>query len=163
MIHDIFPTRIILEQLDQDEVFHLAGRFAEYGEKDWEIILDNPNLITDKIHKWFAGKYEIVDGWVRSGYTSFDMHCDSHYGNQLVCVVQLYGNEGVGGDLVLFDPSWRNPQWMSDKKQSDVTTYSIPFKVGQVIVFPSDVWHKVTPYNGDISRITLNLMIRRVE
>ena len=163
MMLELFPTKVVLEQLSQNEVLSLASRFAEYGDKDWENIVYDKEIITSKVEKWLVGKYEIVDGWVRSGYTSFDIHCDSHYGNQLVCVVQLYGNEGVGGDLVLFDPSWRNPQWMSDKKQKDVNTYTIPFKIGQVIIFPSDLWHKVTQYDGDISRITLNLMIRRVE
>ena len=163
MMYNIFPTKIILEQLDQENVFHLVNRFAEYGDRSWEKVVDNPNIFIDKIEKWFDGKYEIVDGWIRSGYTSFDLHCDSHYGNQLVCVVQLYGQENSGGDLILYDPSWRNPQWMSDSKQNDVNTYAVSFKIGQVIVFPSEVWHKVTSYTGEISRITLNLMIRRIE
>jgi hypothetical protein len=151
-----------MEQLDENEVFHLASRFAENGDKDWKVVVDNPELIISKIETWFDGKYEIVDGWIRSGYSSFDLHCDSHYGNQLVCVVQLYGEEGQGGDLVMYDPSWRNPQWMSDSKQEDANTFVIPFKIGRVVVFPSDVWHKVTPYTGKISRITLNLMVRKI-
>jgi hypothetical protein len=162
MIKDIFPTRIIVDELSENQVFHFASRFAEHGEKDWELVVDQPTIITDLINKWCDGEYEIVDGWIRSGYSSFDLHCDSHYGNQLVCVVQLYGEEGCGGDLVLYDPSWRNPQWTSDYKQKDVNTETIKFKIGQVIVFPSDVWHKVTEYTGSISRITLNLMIKRV-
>lgn len=162
MIKDIFPTRIIVDQLSQDDVFELANKFAEHGEKDWEKIVDDPEIVLRKIRESFGGEYTIVDGWVRVGYNSFDLHCDSHYGNQLVCVVQLYGNEECGGDLVLYDPSWRNPQWTSDVKQVDANTEVVKFKVGQFVVFPSDVWHRVTEYTGSISRITLNLMIKRI-
>lgn len=162
MIEHIFPTKILIEHLPQSYVLELATLFSENGDKDWEAILTDHSIIIDAIEKWFAGKYEIVDGWVRAGYNSFDIHCDSHYGNQYVCVVQLYGQEGSGGDLVLYDPSWRNPQWVSDNKQLDANTYTVPFKVGQMIVFPSDVWHKVTEYRGNITRMTLNLMIKRV-
>lgn len=162
MIEHIFPTKILIEHLPQSYVLELATLFSENGDKDWEAILTDHSIIIDMIEKWFAGKYEIVDGWVRVGYNSFDIHCDSHYGNQYVCVVQLYGQEGSGGDLVLYDPSWRNPQWVSDNKQLDVNTYTVPFKVGQMIVFPSDVWHKVTEYRGNITRMTLNLMIKRI-
>lgn len=162
MILDLFPTRVLLDRLDDDQVLDLATKFAESGEKDWSLLIDNPTIITNIIKKQFGGDYEIVDGWVRSGYSSFDIHCDNHYGNQLVCVVQLYGEEKSGGDLVLYDPTWRNPQFVSDSKQVDATTFKVPFIIGQVIVFPADVWHRVTEYTGSISRVTLNLMIKRV-
>ena len=162
MMIDIFPTRIVKEHLSENEVLELATRFAEHGDKDWEKVLYDTSIITSKVEKWFNGKYEICDGWVRSGYSGFDIHCDSHYGNQLVCVVQLYGEEDAGGDLVLYDPAWRNPQYVSDSINPNTVDYTVKFKVGQIILFPADVWHKVTNYTGKISRITLNLMIRRV-
>jgi hypothetical protein len=162
MLKEIFPTKLVIENLSEDDVLTLTTKFAENGDKDWELVLSDHKIITDKVEKWLTGKYEIIEGWVRSGYSSFDIHCDNHYGNQLVCVVQLYGEEEVGGDLVLYDPSWRNPQWVSDTKQQDANTMTVPFKIGQVIIFPSDVWHRVTPYSGKISRITLNLMIKRI-
>lgn len=162
MMLDIFPTRIVLEQLSEEEVLMLASRFAEYGDKDWETVLEDRSIITSKIEKWFSGKYEICEGWVRNGYSGFDIHCDSHYGNQLVCVVQLYGEEGAGGDLVLYDPAWRNPQYVSDSINPNTVDYTVPFKKGQIILFPADVWHRVTNYTGKINRITLNLMIRKV-
>lgn len=164
MMLNLFPTPVLIDYLNEEQVLELASSFATYGEKDWEMILSDPSIITDKIEKHFVGKYEICDGWVRSGYSSFDIHCDSHYGNQFVCVVQLYGEEGVGGDLVLYDPAWRNPQYMSDCLSNPNTVdYTVKFKVGQIILFPANVWHKVTEYRGSITRITLNLMIRRVE
>ena len=162
MMLQLFPTNVIIEQLNEDDVLDLATKFAEQGDKDWEYLSIDDAFITKSLEEAYGGKYEIVEGWVRSGYHSFDSHCDSHYGSQFVCVVQLYGEEGCGGDLVVYDPAWRNPQWVSDTKQQDANTYTFPFKVGRVIIFPSDVWHKVTPYTGKISRITLNLMIRKV-
>lgn len=162
MILDLFPTRFIIEQFDENVVFDLATKFAENGSKDWEYIVSDHSIVTRYLTNSFGGEYEIVEGWVRSGYSSFDLHCDSHYGNQFVCVVQLYGEENAGGDLVVYDPAWRNPQWVSDTKNPDSNTHTIPFKIGRVIIFPSDVWHRVTPYTGGISRITLNLMIRKI-
>lgn len=163
MRYEIFPTPIVIEHLNEDEFFTMAVMFAEHGEKDWTSIVTDHSTITSKVEKWFSGKYEIVEGWVRSGYSSFDIHCDNHYGNQLVCVVQLYGEEDKGGDLILYDPSWRNPQFVSDTINSNINEHVVKFKRGQVIVFPSDVWHKVTDYTGNISRITLNLMLRRIK
>lgn len=162
MILNLFPTKVLIHQLPSDRVLELVSSFAEYDRKDWESLGVPFNDILDIVASEYGGSYEIVDGWIRNGYNSFDIHCDNHYGNQLVSVVQLYGDEGKGGDLVLYDPAWRNPQWVSDTKQPDSNTYVVPFKIGQAIVFPSDVWHKVTNYTGDISRITLNLMLRKI-
>jgi len=159
---NLFPTKVVFNNLLQDTVLELVHKYTTSNSKDWEELIEDDSIVIDLVEKYYEGKYEICEGWIRSGYTSFDIHCDSHYGNQLVCVVQLYGDEGKGGDLVLYDPSWSNPQWVSDSKNSDSNTYVIPFKSGQIIVFPSNVWHRVTEYTGSISRITLNLMLRRV-
>jgi hypothetical protein len=159
---NLFPTKVVFNNLLQDTVLELVNKYTTSNSKDWEELIEDNSIVIDLVEKYYEGKYEICEGWIRSGYTSFDIHCDSHYGNQLVCVVQLYGDEGKGGDLVLYDPSWSNPQWVSDSKNSDSNTYVIPFKSGQIIVFPSNVWHRVTEYTGSISRITLNLMLRRV-
>jgi len=159
---NLFPTKVVFNNLLQDTVLELVHKYTTSNSKDWEELIEDDSIVIDLVEKYYEGKYEICEGWIRSGYTSFDIHCDSHYGNQLVCVVQLYGDEGRGGDLVLYDPSWSNPQWVSDSKNSDSNTYVIPFKSGQIIVFPSNVWHRVTEYTGSISRITLNLMLRRV-
>lgn len=163
MMLELFPTKVAIDYLNEEQVLELASNFAAYGDKDWEMVLSDPTIITSKVEKYFGGKYEICDGWIRSGYSSFDLHCDSHYGNQLVCVVQLYGEESSGGDLVLYDPAWRNPQYMNDSNLNPNTVdYTVKFKVGQIILFPANVWHKVTEYKGKVSRITLNLMIRRI-
>lgn len=162
MMLELFPTRVAIEKLPEDRVLDLATLFAELGEKDWELLETNLDDVLQLVSQNYGGTYEIADGWVRSGYSSFDIHCDSHYGNQFVAVVQLYGEESAGGDLVLYDPAWRNPQYVSDSINPNTVDYTVPFVIGQVIIFPADVWHRVTNYTGGISRITLNLMIRRV-
>ena len=162
MILNLFPTKVVIEQLSEDRVLELATTFAETDNKDWAN-LDIPlNDVLDIASRTYGGSFEVVEGWVRSGYNNFDIHCDNHYGNQLVCVVQLYGEEGSGGDLVLYDPAWRNPQYVSDTVNPNTVDHTVNFKIGQVIVFPADVWHRVTNYTGKITRITLNLMIRRI-
>ena len=163
MMLELFPTRVLIDLLPEDRVLELVTKFAQSGAKDWELLETPFNDILNSISKAYNGSYEICDGWIRNGYNSFDIHCDNHYGNQLVCVVQLYGEENCGGDLVLYDPSWRNPQFVSDGVNKNTNDYVVPFKIGQVITFPSDVWHKVTEYKGNSSRITLNLMIKRIE
>lgn len=161
MILNLFPTKVAIEQLSEERVLELATEFAESNDKNWTNLEVPLNDIMELVSKNYGGDYEVADGWVRSGYSSFDIHCDNHYGNQFVCVVQLYGQEDAGGDLVLYDPAWRNPQYISDSINPNTVDYTVKFKIGQVILFPADVWHKVTNYTGRISRITLNLMIRR--
>lgn len=165
MIYDLFPTRIAVEKLSEDFVLSLTEKYAINPSKSYKDILSDIDIkmIESLISNNYPGKYIVCDGWVRSGYNNFDIHCDSHYGNQLVAVLQLYGDKESGGDLVLYDPSWSNPQWMSDTQNSDTNTYTFKFTMGQLIIFPSNVWHKVTEYRGKTNRITLNLMIRRVE
>jgi hypothetical protein len=163
MLLDLFPTKVIVETLSKDIFLDLAVKYSSSDSKDWKDLLADDLMITNIMSTYYEGKYIICDGWVRSGHNSFNIHCDNHYGNQFVCIVQLFGDQQSGGELVLYDPSWRNPQWMSDNKQADSITHVVPFIPGQVIIFPSNVWHSVTEYSGNISRITLNLMIRRVD
>jgi len=165
MIYDLFPTRVAVNSLEENHALELTLRYAETSARSWDELLTDKdiNVFTDVVSESFPGKYLICDGWIRNGYSSFDLHCDNHYGNQLVSVVQLYGDQDSGGDLILYDPSWKNPQWMSDTKQSDVNSHTIKFIPGQMVTFPSNVWHRVSEYQGKISRITLNLMFRRIE
>lgn len=165
----MFPTIVTMDYLEDDILSELLSAYAITGSKDWEACMSQSTIhhLESIFSGWVGGKSVIVDGWIRtlgtSGHNDFELHCDNHYGNQYVAVIQLKGEEGVGGDLVLYDPAWRNPQFMSDGIKPNTFNYTIPFSVGRIVMFPSNVWHRVTEYVGTQSRSTLNLMIRRVE
>ena len=165
---DLWPTRVAYGTIDFDLVMAVYNKYAEIDSKDWEEVCteDLKNAVLKEVHGEYPGTYEIVDGWIRKTTTKdhndFGIHCDNHYGNQLVAVLQVMGDEDCGGDLVLYDPSWSNPQWVSDTKNVDCNTFIVPFLMGQLVIFPSNVWHSVKEYHGLTNRITLNLMLRRV-
>lgn len=158
----LWPTIVTSSDIPLDICLKIYDRHITSGSKDWEDVItpEEANIIFSEF-----SEYEICDGWIRTLTTksnnNFELHCDSHYGNQLVAVLQLFGEEEQGGELVLYDPSWKNPQWMSDTINSNSNKFQFQFKVGQLVVFPSNVWHEVKAYHGSINRTTLNLMLRR--
>jgi hypothetical protein len=159
---DLWPTTIAVYDIPLDLCLKIHDRHITSNSKDWEDV-----ITSDEANKIFCefSTYEICDGWIRTLTTesnnNFELHCDSHYGNQLVVVVQLFGEEEKGGELVLYDPSWKNPQWMSDTINVNSNKHEFAFKIGQVIIFPSNVWHEVKTYYGSMHRTTLNLMLRK--
>ena len=136
--------------------------------KNWEDILEKrfENLLLDIVNSYYGGKHEICEGWIRTlstkDHNDFELHSDSHYGGQLVAVFQICGDEDCGGELVLYDPSWSNPQWVSDTKNKNCNTFIVPFKMGNLIIFPSNIWHKVNSYTGQSNRVTLNLILKKI-
>lgn len=159
---ELWPTTIIIDDVSPDTCLKIHMRHIATGSKDWEDVITQAEI--DDIFRDF-NNYEICDGWVRTLTTNsnnnFELHCDNHYGNQLVAVLQLFGEEEKGGELVLYDPAWRNPQWMSDNVNPNINKFQFPFKMGQLVIFPANVWHEVKAYHGAINRTTLNLMLRR--
>lgn len=166
---ELFPTVITVDYLDNEVLSEIITSHALSGSKDWEACMSRATItqLEQLFSGWVGGSCTIVEGWVRTlgtnGHNDFELHCDSHYGNQYVAVVQMKGEEGKGGDLVLYDPAWRNPQFVSDTVNPNAYVYTIPFSVGRIMLFPSNVWHRVTEYTGTQSRSTLNLMVRRAE
>jgi hypothetical protein len=110
------------------------------------------------------GNVSIDDVWIRTAeqvaHNNFEIHCDSHKGTDYIGVLWLTGEEGCGGDIVLYDPAWRNPQHMRHEEQQTYNLkHKLTFKLGEFTLFPSNVWHEVTAYSGQAERISLNFAI----
>lgn len=164
---DLWPTTIAVEQFPIDFCLETVSNFAINNDKEWDKVLSESQIkmILTAVSQNFDSHYEIVDGWVRTvppnGNNDFEIHSDSHYGGELVAVLFVAGDQGVGGNLILFDPSWKNPQRVSDSVNPNVNKYVHSFAVGKFIVFPSNVWHSVSPYYGKSNRVTLNLVLKQ--
>lgn len=167
-LYDLWPTRVVNVDVPLELCTKIYSQHVSIQSKDYEQVLDDNDkrLLLEYVNRYYLAEYDICDGWIRTltskGHNNFELHCDSHYGNQLVGVLQLFGDEDNGGDIKLYDPAWRNPQWMSDTKNKNSNSFIVPFKVGQFIIFPANVWHSVETYYGESNRVTLNLMFRRI-
>ena len=170
-IYDLWPTRVVVTEIPIEYCARLYETYAITNSKDYEVLFENnkdiENYIKEQIDRYYLNDYEFCDGWIRRLSTKenndFGLHCDNHYGNQLVAVLQVFGDSESGGELNLFDPSWKNPQFVSDSKNSNVNKFTVPFIQGQLVIFPSNVWHSVNSYHGSSDRITLNLMVKRIK
>ena len=166
-IENLFPTKLGLYEINKEYGLELAVKLAS---SEWDALqfidadLDLQTLITETMKDYSLDQFSvsIVEAWVRklhSGANDLGLHCDSHYGGTHVIVFWLTGEDNRGGDLVLYDPAWRNPQRPNvDGTQPQLNTKTVPFKCGQVVIFPADVWHSVTEYSGTL-RYGLNVVV----
>lgn len=123
--------------------------------------------LVQKIIEWgkdFTPKTEINPVVASSWISAFDpksngmnIHTDEDHGGTISAVIWFEGEEGHGGDLVLWDPRWENPKLWGGVKGDG--KYVIPFKPGKVVMFPSSVWHGVTAYTGSTQRRSLNIVL----
>jgi len=168
MIHNLWPTKVVIESLPLEVCMSILNEHAKNDTKDWEELVDVGfnALLLSIVNSHYGGTHEICEGWIRTlstkDHNEFELHSDSHYGSQLVAVFQVAGDEDSGGELVIYDPSWNNPQWVSDTKNENAKVFVIPFKMGTLVIFPSNVWHRVKAYTGRTNRVTLNLMLKKL-
>ena len=168
-LYDLWPTRVVTTEVPIDICVSIYDKYLQTGSKDWEDILDDKSLkyLTEQVNTYYLADYECIDGWIRTlssnGNNDFELHCDNHYGNQLVGVLQVFGDEDCGGEINLYDPAWRNPQFVSDNINKNSNKFTVPFIKTQFIIFPADVWHSVSEYTGNVPRTTLNLMFKRIK
>ena len=165
---NLWPTKVVIDQFEESDTMEIFNNYLIGNDSDWDTLIPE-NLqqkLLNVIEDNYSGKYEIIDGWIRKletdSHNEFELHSDSHYGGHLISVIQLMGDENSGGNLIIYDPAWRNPQFMSDKKTEMSNRFEIPFNPTTVIIFPSNVWHKVSEYTGKTNRLTMNLIIKRI-
>lgn len=162
----LWPTDVYQTNIGRENCEYLYAAIVTYEAQN--IPPEDMNkfgafeLVKDAISS--IGKVTIEDVWIRTAEpvqnNNFEVHCDSHKGTDYIGVLWLTGNEGCGGDIVLYDPAWRNPQHMRFEDQQRYSLkHRITFKVGELVLFPSNVWHEVTTYTGDHKRLSLNFAI----
>lgn len=139
----------------------------EPGSKEPFDLVDGLDQVKDLIidgAKDFTPKTDIepvlASSWISSfnpNSSGMNIHTDEDHGGTISAVIWYEGEEGQGGDLVLWDPRWENPKlWGGVKGDGKVT---IPFKPGKIIMFPSSVWHGVTAYTGSKDRNSINCVL----
>jgi Putative 2OG-Fe(II) oxygenase len=162
---DLWPTVVGHYALNEDDRLRL---FIEtLITKDAGGFIDNNPWAKDIVETVFMDyigcsniQTEIIDGWVRRiapGNNHFPLHCDNHYGGSHVMVIWVDGDVN-SGNLRLYDPAFRNRQTLSDTEHA-VSYTEYKFIPGEVIVFPADVWHEVTNFDGTRQRISINLIL----
>lgn len=165
-IEHLWPTKLGIYDLHDDLRCDLAARLMASSTDALEFIEQNPDineLICRVLMDYSLQNFEVkvVEAWTRTlggGSNHLGLHADSHYGGTHVAVLWLTGDFGQGGDLVLYDPAWRNPQRPVDGKQASANTRTVKFEPGKIVIFPADVWHSVTEYTG-CTRIGLNVVV----
>ena len=102
----------------------------------------------------------IASSWISKfdpNSTGMNIHTDEDHGGTVSAVVWFEGEENQGGDLVLWDPRWENPKLWGGVKGDG--KFTIKFKPGTVVMFPSSVWHGVTAYTGTAPRRAINMVL----
>lgn len=166
IVQNLWPTTVYRFTFDQDTCNILHAAIVSYAAQDIPPEDMNKlglfNSVADAVA--VLGNVTISDVWIREAASApnnnFEIHSDSHKGTDLIGVLWLTGTEGQGGDIVLYDPAWRNPQRMRYEQQQQYNIkQKFDFKIGELILFPSNVWHEVTSYYGTEKRISLNFAI----
>lgn len=166
MKFDLWPTTIAVEHFPLDMCVDILNKYSEVNDKEWCNVIteEQSKMLLSAVESNFGKPAEIIEGWIRfvppGGNNDFELHSDSHYGGDLVGVFNVMGDEGCGGNLVLYDPAWRNPQRVSDDVNPNALKHVEEFKVGKFTMFPGNVWHLVSTYTGTSKRLTLNLVIK---
>lgn len=146
-----------------------VNEFPEIPENCLEPMISVPELreFGKRISTWaqdFAEKTTInpviASSWISKfdpDSTGMNIHTDEDHGGTVSAVVWFEGEEDQGGDLVLWDPRWENPKLWGGVKGDG--KYTVKFKPGTVVMFPSSVWHGVTAYTGTAPRRAVNMVL----
>jgi hypothetical protein len=80
----------------------------------------------------------------------------NHSGTSLVAVYYMsdVDNQKEGGKLVLHDPSFNNIMRTKPKP-----THEIDTRKNRIVIMPGYVWHEVTPYTGEDTRLAVVMNI----
>ena len=126
-----------------------------------ENILDDPKL--NELNKFvissFQGYLDSYDinlkqrdydlrAWITGYGTNYAMPKHNHSGSHLSAVFYLLCEETNGGDLVLHDPRTNANRGYKDEFLNMFQPVRMTPKTGQVIMFPSFMYHNVETFNG---------------
>jgi hypothetical protein len=166
--HNLWPTVVYQTNIGLDKCLEIRAQLAAYEAQDIPPEDMPRQEIFGPLLEDFKdiGTFDIINTWAREVEpngkdNNFEIHCDTHHHADYIAVVWLDGEEDCGGDLMLYDPAWRNPRNPRDfdKDSRHAYRHSVKFKVGEVIMFPACVWHSVTSYTGTRTRVGLNLAV----
>ena len=167
-VFEIENFKVLWGTIVREETFD-TETFPKINNDQLEPAMKVPGLkpVIAKVTEWakdFTPK-TTIDPIVCSSWLStfspnsggMNIHTDEDHGGTISAVCWFEGEEGQGGDLVLWDPRWENPKLWGGVKGDG--KYVIPFQKGKIVMFPSSVWHGVTPYTGSTTRRSLNMVL----
>jgi len=149
---DFDPADFPAVPLDTKEPFDLINGLDHVKK----LIIDGAKDFTPKTEI----EPVIASSWISSfnpNSSGMNIHTDEDHGGTISAVIWYEGEEGQGGDLVLWDPRWENPKLWGGVKGDG--KHTIPFKPGKIVMFPSSVWHGVTAYTGTENRNAVNCVL----
>jgi len=179
MIHSLFPTPIVktnfnreftLEELDivfSEKKGHSVGNSSSNNRR----ILENPAFIEIKkfsqdcldlwVDKIIAPAYEnsvklkITQSWLN--YTDKKGHHHLHYHPNSVISGVIYIQATEFKDQIEFQNTDINPWHVHTERTNAFNSnlYHVPVKTGDVVLFPSTIYHGVPEVQGDKTRISL--------
>lgn len=173
MISNLWPTPFLQSKIDpnicEELVTHLSQNY-DFGcppREDSNLLEDGSsimqrfksevvlpsfnnflrNTINKELSDWSGFK---AKAWLIGTSKNYSINYHNHRGAQLSAVFYLMCEEGVGGDISFTDPRQNSNRgydesfipWFKDLKLSP--------KSGDLVVFPSFLYHHVSTYSGNI-------------
>lgn len=179
-LENLWPTPVLCREIDQQDIIDqtLNVIFTDYDLKrppadfQKDNVIEHPELVDfrDKIVKpafndWLLlnlnrtldsfEKYK-MKGWITGTCNGYNMVNHNHSGSHLSAVFYLFNdNPENNGEIIFFDPR------VNANRGYDTEVWGQMFapkkytaKPGTCVIFPSFLYHQVTPFNGNM-RIAL--------
>jgi hypothetical protein len=175
MIVEIFPTHLVECEnlLDADSLQQLYD-FVIINQNDLIVTPDElPALgilksailekVTSLVKSYNFKEVEVSNRFCTHYFpagkeTDMETHSDDlgDYGRKFIAFFYLEADSTAGGELEIFDPRWVNAPW------KDISvSYKIKPKTNKLVIFPTFLWHKVTPYFSETCpRMALDVVVR---
>lgn len=105
------------------------------------------NTLNKEIEDWAS--YELK-GWLTGTGKDYSLNYHNHSGAQISSVFYLLCEEGRGGSISFTDPRQNSNRGYDSKFSSWFQSMTLNPKSGDIVVFPSFVYHDVSSYQGNI-------------
>lgn len=92
--------------------------------------------------------HSFIRGWVAGYSPGYFMINHNHSGSQITGVFYLLVEEGRGGDITFEDPRVNANRGYTKEMMSKFKSVDYQPKSGEFIIFPSYLYHYVTPFQG---------------
>lgn len=103
----------------------------------------------------------------RGSHNSVHNHCNSHWSGVYYVKVPKFDEDDLprAGDIMFYDPRGAVNMMMHPGKCNDGEAVRVSPVAGNLLIFPSWLYHSVNPFNSDIVRISIafNARVERFE
>jgi len=178
MIKSLWPTRILIDNISNTNTIQncfnfLVSSFKEHNfptnytninlsnEKELEEVVD---YINEKVKEYLSEVWEYKDEF------SIKIHASDHkniiYHNHACSILSgVFYVSATDGDLLMYDPrNNANRGYNSDViSQKEFSVEVLEVKVGDIVIFPSYLWHETMQSYSDFPRIIMPFDVFIVE